>query len=123
MREILSTIFVLKTSRNAMKHVINEGGGHILSFLNARIPKIFLDTVSFKIFFGGGHRKILGSFHSGSFKPNLRFNSFVCKSNFVIHLLISIGMLILSSMLGSSLVKADVVFSGLKSLEVFPAFS
>ena len=27
--EILEAIFVLKPSRNAMKHVINEGGGHI----------------------------------------------------------------------------------------------
>ena len=30
--------FVLKTSRNAMKSVINEGGGHIWSFLDAMTP-------------------------------------------------------------------------------------
>ena len=34
--------FLPKTSRNAIKHVINEGGGHVWSFLDAMIAKRFL---------------------------------------------------------------------------------
>ena len=41
------TIFVLKTSRNAMKHVVNEGGSHIRSFLDA-IAESSLLTVSLR---------------------------------------------------------------------------
>ena len=47
--QLLATIiFVLKTSRNAMKHVVNEGGSHIRSFLDAMIAESSLLTVSLR---------------------------------------------------------------------------
>ena len=48
---------MLKTSRNAIKHVIIEGGGQFLSFFNAISPKEIaessLDAVRVTTYLGG----------------------------------------------------------------------
>ena len=48
-----NNVFVLKASRYATKHVINEGGGHIWSFLDAIIAESSLETVCFRTLEGG----------------------------------------------------------------------
>ena len=52
-RTIWWPFFVLKTSRDAMKHVINKEGGLIWSFIDAMIAKSPLDTVRFRTLGGG----------------------------------------------------------------------